>query len=247
MRLGISAFINQNNNEFLKEYSGCNLQIAFYKKSDFDFARKNHLAEKLKNWRVKVISAHLPVDLDFKNLDEIRDFTVAIHQEFLEDNAVLTLHPKRKIDLDYSVFNLMLENLPTNLTIAIENFPHKRKKSLRTPLNIVEVCTKYNHFSMTLDLAHLQYHNLWLDDKILPHLLRHTSIIHLSNRSGGKTHIPIKEGNINIEKFLKSLKMNKWKGDIFLEYGINWKDKLLRDLKWVEAFIKSKGLCFASG
>ena len=43
----------------------------------------------------------------------------------------------------------------------------------------------------------------------------------------------------DIEKFLKSLKMNKWNGDIFLEYGINWKDKLLRDLKWVESFIKS--------
>jgi len=193
MGLGISAFINQNNNDFLKEYSECNLQIGFCKKNDFDFARKNHLAQKLKEWEVKVISTHLPIDLDFKNLDEVRDFTVATHQEFLEDNAVLTIHPKRKIDLDYSGFNIMLENLPANLIIAIENFPYKRKKTLRTPLDIVEVCTKYSHFSMNFDLAHLQYYNLWLDDKILPHLLKYTRIIHLSNKSGGKTHIPIKK------------------------------------------------------
>jgi len=157
MRLGISAFINQNNNDFLKEYSECNLQIGFYKKSDFDFACKNHLAQKLREWKVKTISAHLPVDLDFKNLDEVQNYTLATYQEFLENNnttmsffqdsnitnIALTLHPKYKVDLDYSGFNIMLENLPANLIIAIENFPYKRKKTLRTPLDIVEVCTKY--------------------------------------------------------------------------------------------------------
>lgn len=240
-RLGISVFINQNNNEFLKQYSGCNLQIGFYKKNDFDFARKNHLAEKLKNWKIKVISAHLPVDLDFRNLNEVRNYTVAIYKKFLENNNAgitsLTLHPKYKIDLDYSAFNLPTFNLPPHLAIAIENFPYKRKKSLRTPLDIIEIRIKHYHFFMTLDLAHLQYHNLWLDNKILPHLLKHTSIIHLSNRSSGKFHIPIKEGDINIEKFLKKLIDEKWNGDIFLEYGINYKDKLLRDLRWVENII----------
>lgn len=253
MRLGISAFINQNNNNFLKEYSGHNLQIEFYKKNDFDFARKSHLAQKLKEWNVKIISAHLPVDLDFKNLNEIQDHIIATYQEFLENNnaamsffqdnniinTALTLHPKYKVDLDYSSFSIMLENLPANITIALENFPYKRKKTLRTPLDIVEICAKYNHFSMTLDLAHLQYHNLWLDDRILSHLLKYTSIIHLSNRSGGKTHIPIKEGDINIERFLNNLKINKWNGDIFLEYRINYKDKLLKDLEWVKEFLKS--------
>lgn len=191
------------------------------------------------------------MDLNFQKLDQVLDYTITIYKEFLENNntavsffqdnniinTALTLHPKYKIDLDYSGFNLMLENLPINLTIALENFPYKRKKTLRTPLDIVEVCTKYSHFSMNFDLAHLQYYDLWLDDKILPHLLKHTSIIHLSNRSSGKTHTPIKEGDIDIEKFLKKLIDEKWNGNIFLEYGINWKDKLLKDLRWVENII----------
>lgn len=240
MRLGISAFINQNDNEFLNQYSGCNLQIGFYKKDHFNFARKNHLPQRLKEWKVKIISVHLPVDLDFRNLDEIRDYAVAAYKEFLsEDNACLTLHPKHKIDLDYFAFNLMLENLSANLTIALENFPYKRKKSLRTPLDIIEVCTKCNRFFMTLDLGHLQYYDLWLDDKILPYILKYTRIIHLSNRSGGKTHTPIKEGDINIEKFLNDLKASKWDGDIFLEYGMNYKDKLLKDLEWVKSIFNN--------
>jgi len=206
MKLGISAFINQNHNDFLKEYSECNLQIGFYKKNDFDFARKNYLAQKLEKWKIKVISAHLPVDLDFKNLNEVQNYTLATYQEFLENNNAtmsffqdsnstnigLTPHPKYKVDLDYSGFNIMLENLPINLIIALENFPYKRKKTLRTPLDIVEVCTKYSHFSMNFAVAHLQYYNLWLDDKTLPHLLKYTSVIHLSNRSGGKSHTPNK-------------------------------------------------------
>ena len=224
------------------EYSGCNLQIGFHKKSDFDFACKNHLAQKLREWKVKTISAHLPVDLDFKNLDEVRNYTIAIYKEFLENNNIgnisLTLHPKYKMKLDYSAFNLPVFNLPPNLVISIENFPYKRKKSLRTPLDIVEICIKHYHFFMTLDLAHLQHYNLWLDEKILQHLLKYTSIIHLSNRSGGKTHIPIKEGDINIERFLNNLKTNKWNGDIFLEYGISYKDKLLKDLEWTKNFFE---------
>jgi len=72
----------------------------------------------------------------------------------------------------------------------------------------------------------------------MPHLLKYTSIIHLSNRSGGKSHTPTKEGNINIERFLNSLKTNNWNGDIFLEYGISYKDKLLKDLEWTKNFFE---------
>jgi len=32
--------------------------------------------------------------------------------------------------------------------------------------------------------------------------------------------------------------MNKWNGDIFLEYGISYKDKLLKDLEWTKNFFE---------
>lgn len=241
MILGISIFIGKNTEyEFLKEYSGYNLQIGFYKKSDFDFASKNHLGQKLKDQETKVISAHLPVDLDFKNSDEIEYYTIATCKEFsLQDNVLLTLHPKYKVDLDYSELNTRLDRLSFNLKIGLENFPWKKKKTLRSPLDITEVCSKYNHFSMTLDLAHLEYYDLWLDEKILGYLLRYTSIIHLSNKRGHKGHIPIREGKINIEQFLKELIKNKWNGNIFLEYGIDYKDRLIEDLEWVERVFKN--------
>lgn len=249
MRLGISAFINQEDNNFLKEYSGCNLQIGFYKKSFLDFARDNHLKSKLKEWKINVISAHLPVDLDFRNLDEIYRYINIAHLELIdvENSGPFTLHPKYKVTLNYRKLNCFLELMASifaynsNLfSIAIETFPYKRKKNPRSPLDIVEICTKYERFWMTLDLAHLQYHNLWLDERILPHLLRYTEVIHLSNRSRNKTHTPIREGEIDIEKFLNNLKTNNWNGNIFLEYGINYKNKLLEDLKWVKSFLESR-------
>ena len=95
---------------------------------------------------------------------------------------------------------------------------------------------------MTIDTCHIE--DVWFDPKIMSFLLKHTKVIHLSNRAKGLgSHLPFNDqrGELNLVSFVKELKRRyEWSGTIVLEYMPEYSHKLFRNYHYVKQLIEEK-------
>ena len=106
----------------------------------------------------------------------------------------------------------------------------------------MEWCIHYPEvLKMVIDTSHIE--EIWMSHMIMPTLLRHTSVIHLSNQSKEKAigkHLPFNhpEGMFNLVSFVRMLKHNyKWEGDLVLEYMPEYKHKLVKNKEYIERLL----------
>lgn len=213
-----------------------NIQLSYKLYEDFEKNREFILGSLEKN-NINLLASHLPLDAlktDFEKVGTmIKQIAIAT------GCTKFVIHPNKNIEkfLDY-----FLRAIPTPITLCIETFGWKSRKVFRTPLEIMWAIERFGNgrMSMVIDTSHIE--SLWFDYKIMPSLLRYTSIIHLSNRAKGiGQHLPFNhgEGRLNLVSFINDLKNRyRWQGDIILEYMTEYRHKLIKNEQYIKELLK---------
>ncbi|MBI4453192.1 sugar phosphate isomerase/epimerase [Candidatus Woesearchaeota archaeon] len=145
----------------------------------------------------------------------------------------ITLHPSEG---DYTNAKTLFEQEQEAITrlgvkLAYENM-EANDRWLSYPEQITDMNLPF--IGLTLDLSHLPANTdiVALVDRVFGKL----DVVHLSNQGAGKTHIPYRQGTMNVHGFLYALKANGYKGYIVLEYGQGHHEQREDDLKRVQDF-----------
>lgn len=215
------------------------IQLALYK-YDLYQKYKDEIWKAIEENNIKVHAIHLPIDTLKREFEDTHEIMVDGLKR--AGCTKYVIHPNRSIRSYIDVF------LQTglNVQLCIENFQWRKHKELRSPLNIVEACLDVvtyedrHNLRMTFDTSHAD--NIWFDHRILPFILRYTTIIHLSNRSRKfGQHMPFNssDGELNLVRFVHELKNRyKWNGIIVLEYMEQYKDKLLKNYNYIKRLLE---------
>lgn len=211
-----------------------NIQLSLYKMELFS-TNKDQILKSLDENNTNVRVLHLPIDcLRFESRN-VFDLITLFKEKYQCRRFVI--HPNRGIN--EFVYKYVAENKFRDAILCIENFPYKKRKVIRTPIEIIELCSKFLNIRMTFDTSHAD--KIWFSHMILPTILKYTEVIHLSNRNEieKKQHLPINspEGDLNINKFLNDLKMNRWDGDVVLEYMPEYSNKLEKNAIFVKRLL----------
>jgi hypothetical protein len=214
-----------------------NIQLAIWKSEEF-WDHKQYIEQQLKENKTSVNVVHLPLDTLKQNAYQIFKMIDFFTSEFKCKKYII--HPNKKI----KEFIAFYQTTPRTSVLCIETFQWRKKKQLRTPLEIIDYMGWINHpyedpiVKMTIDTSHIE--EVWFDHKIMPYLLKYTSVIHLSNRIGRKSHLPfnVSGGDLNLVGFVLDLK-NKyhWDGDIVLEYMPEYRSKLYKNCIYVNRLL----------
>jgi len=185
------------------------------------FKFKEDMISIIKDKNIHVNVVHLPPNCLSLKFSEIVDLIDFFYYNINVQKFVI--HPNRSITefINYFVYH----ERPYEL--CIENFLWKRKKELRSPLQIYEACRSFQNVKITFDTSHSEI--VWFEDKVFSYLLPKISVIHLSNRVDRKGHhpFPAERGEINLVSFLSKFRRDyKWSGDIVLEYMPEHSNKL---------------------
>ena len=210
------------------------IQLAIYKYDLFMGMRQDvSKAISRKHTRVKVV--HLPLDTLRRSFSDIIALMDFCFNEF--GCCKYVIHPNKNIQA--FIYNF-LQWETEGRVLCIETFPYRKKKQIRSPLDIMEWCIHYpDSLKMVIDTSHIE--EIWMSHMIMPTLLRHTSVIHLSNKSRGLgQHLPFNhpDGDFNLVSFVRKLKHNyKWEGDLVLEYMPEHKCKLVKNKEYIERLL----------
>jgi len=208
------------------------IQLALYK-YDLYKKYKSEIWKNVLDGNTTVRVVHLPIDClrrDFEDTFEIitdaMKFSGCTH---------FVVHPNKRIEDFIQTF--LASNL--NVKLCIENFQWKSNKVYRTPLDIIERCLGHDNLSMTLDTSHSDI--VWFDHRVMPYLLKHTSVIHLSNRAKGiSDHMPFNspQGDLNLVRFVNDLRHQyRWSGIIVLEYMERYNDKTMKNYEYLKRLV----------
>jgi len=180
-----------NENRYNVQYVPESIQLALYK-YDLYLKYKDELLAQLHEHKTKVRTIHLPIDTLKR---EYKDTFDMIYMGLKEFNCThYVIHPNKFIQ-DF-IDQFLKSGLPVKL--CIENFQWRSNKVYRTPLNIIERIIEQGEYDgrqnlrMTFDTTHAD--EVWFDHRVLPFLLKYTSVIHLSNRAKGiSDHMPFND------------------------------------------------------
>jgi len=224
-----------DDNRYHTENIPSSIQLALYKFGNY-MRYRDAIFNSLEENNTKLRVTHLP--LDTLKIPE-DDICKMINTIFEKTGCVkYVVHPNKGFGYFVDHF---FANCYSQTRLCIETFGWRSNKYLRSPLEIVEfILTHQPSLEMVIDTSHIE--EMWFDKKIIPFLLRYTSVIHLSNRAKGYgQHLPFTSphGSLNLVKFVKDLKNRyKWEGDIVLEYMPEYKHKLYKNAKYLEHLVK---------
>ncbi len=232
IRVSISYGFGEDNRYNLN-YIPENIQWALYKYERYSEGNLNFLERN--NVNVNVV--HLPLDTLKRPQYEIIKLMNKIHETVGTEKFVI--HPNKLITsfIHYYINDHVGSQTLPKYKLCIENFQWRKKKELRSPLEILKYCIEYpQYFGLCLDTSHTE--EIWLDHKILYTLLPYTEVIHLSNRiySERKQHMPFNtgKGDLNLMAFVNHLKFIKWNGDLVLEYMPEYTDKKIKNYHFLK-------------
>lgn len=182
------------------------------------------IAKKIKSYGTQVLGIHAvqaPItDERFKEWGkEIADFAKALKVK------TITLHPnnvnnkvkaQKEALKNFEYFSSLHDD---DIIFCIETFEGKRRV-----FNPGE--TAAFNLPMTLDISHIR------NDKVIWDLLKNYKEnifnVHLSAREGSKQHLPIDNFCKEVAGYLIE---SNWKGNVILEYLLEFHDQLLNDLE----------------
>jgi len=213
------------------------IQLASYKHDPL-MEYQDKIIDTLERAGTELLVVHLPLDVLRQDLNEVINLIFKFNQKFACQHFVI--HPNKGIHdfLHYFMENKIVKG-KYDYTLCIETFQWRKKKKIRSPLDIMEYCIQHPEFSMCIDTSHIE--SLWFDYKIMYSLLKYTSVIHLSNRAKGYgSHMPFNSphGDLNLVAFVKDLnKRYKWNGIIVLEYMPEHQHKLLKNYYYIKRLL----------
>ena len=220
------------------------IQLALYKYELYE-KYKDELIKAVHDSGARVPVIHLPIDSLRRDIDDTIDIIKMGVQEFGCVNYVI--HPNKFIQgfVDQYLKTPMKASNGHSVKLCIENFQWRKNKVYRSPLQIIERLLnegeydKRQFLGMVFDTSHTE--EIWFDHRILPFILKHTNVIHLSNRAKGLSdHMPFNDprGKLNLMQFVNDLKRRyKWNGVIVLEYMEQYQDKLLKNYELLKRLV----------
>ena len=212
------------------------IQLALYK-YDLFMEMKEDISKAISRTHTHVKVVHLPLDTLRRSFSEIIELMNFCFNEF--GCMKYVVHPKKRIE-DFIYSFLLCET--EGIQLLLETFPFRNKKAIRTPIDIMEWCIHYpSALQMVIDTSHIE--EIWMNYMIMGTLLKHTSVIHLSNQSREKAigkHLPFNhpKGIFNLVGFVRDLKYRyKWEGDLVLEYMPEHKHRLIKNRDYIERLL----------
>jgi len=223
---------------YYKENIPSSIQLALYKYENYQI-NSDDILHSLEENNTKVRVTHLPLD----TLKRPRkDITTMVNEIFERTGCVkFVIHPNKGISSFIPEFT---HGVHSQVILCIETFGWKGKKEFRSPLEIVEylIWSDNRNAKMVIDTSHIE--ELWFDNKILPFLLKYTSVIHLSNRAKGHgQHLPFNTpvGDLNLVRFVKDVVYRyNWEGDFVLEYMAEYQHKLQKNATYLESLVNKR-------
>ena len=168
-------------NRYMLENIPHKIQLAVYKYDQF-MAMKEDISTAVRRRHTRVKVVHLPLDTLRRNFSEIIALIDFCFNEF--GCIKYVVHPNKNIQS--FIYNFLQWDTERRI-LCIETFPYRNKKHIRTPLDIIEWCIHYPEaLKMVIDTSHIE--EIWMNHMIMPALLKHTSVIHLSNQSKEKVN-----------------------------------------------------------
>jgi len=231
IRLATSFGVREESIDWIKNIR-TPVQLGIFHSSIFNNLRFTS-SEELRRNKIEVVAVHLPIDC--YKLTPYEIFEVMNYYKDWHGVKKFVVHPNYGIENFINEFSF---RTPV-YELCIENFQWKRKKPLRTPLNIYDVCRGTENIRMAFDTSHAE--DVWFDKKIFSYLVDMISVIHLSNRTGKIKHKPFNcmDGDINLVSFVRDLQEEyDWSGDLVLEYSKDYKHKLYENISYLEKILK---------
>jgi len=225
---------NKDSLERLKKIS-VPIQLSVFKLEIYEEFKKK-VIKIIKDNKIQVNVVHLPVDLLSQEPESTIEMMEFLNNELLCEKFVI--HPNRGV---VQFLHYFINKKRSCYQLCIENFPWRRKKELRSPLVIHDICKTSDILKIAFDTSHAE--EVWFDHKVFKYLVDKISVIHLSNRVGKKQHQPFNKvnGDLQLVSFVKQLKkIFNWDGDIVLEYMPEYSSYLYRNLDYLERLIRVK-------
>lgn len=223
--------------QHLEPFEGFNVQLVFREKNFYSINHTN-IKKWLEKYHIRPISIHYPT---FKGLE--KNFIGNL--KFLKDNYgqnLFTTHPKfgSMEDLTTALRSKEDEILELGVTLAYENMPGPEGKWNCYPTNLHKLDFPFTR--LTLDVTHLEESVNEIEE--FNSVSDKVNVIHLSNvrYNNGKRddHLPINDGDRNLNDFIIHLKKEDYKGQIILEYNPETANLLARDIQTVENLINNR-------
>jgi len=238
INVGISYGFGEEN-RYYEENIPSDIQLALYKYPLYK-ANEPKIIKALEEAKTNILTVHLPIDATKFHRPEVLISLMQFYfKKFKCKNFIL--HPNKGLNAFIIKYWEVLGDTPFGppFNLCLETFQWKKKKSLRSPLDIMEYCIRYKGFRMCIDTSHIE--DIWFDYKIMSKLLQYTSVIHLSNRSTVHgQHMPFnsQDGDLNLVAFVKDLKKRYlWDGTIILEYMSQYRDKLRKNCEYIKRLV----------
>ena len=211
------------------------IQLAIYK-YDMFMGMKEDISKAISRRHTHVKVVHLPLDTLRRDASDIDELIKFCYNEF--GCVKYVVHPNKNIEA--FIANFLSKWRKEWLTLCLETFPYRKKKAIRSPLDIIEWCMGLApNVRMVIDTSHIE--EVWMNHMIMKTLLKYTSVIHLSNKAKGVgQHLPFNhpDGVFNLVGFVRDLKYRyKWEGDLVLEYMQEYKDKLVKNKDYIERLL----------
>ncbi|MEW6069198.1 MAG: TIM barrel protein [Candidatus Thermoplasmatota archaeon] len=241
MNLLISKFIYPEDmdriEQVLKSFSDLAIQLAFFKRADFMNFDHLKIKECASQLNISIPIIHAPTcDVFHENFINILKTIKEIYKV-----KIISIHPQRGVveEALKKLEELKNKILALDIILAYENFyptKHAKEKWIYLPEDMYERFASPN-LKITYDCAHTL-----VDDNTLEKfekILDKVEVVHLSNRSGGREHLPIEQGEFPIFGLLDILSRKNFQGYIVLEYMPEYEFKLFEDLEKVKKYIEA--------
>jgi len=238
MQILASKFIYLKDESNLKEalfsFKDISIQLAFFQRRDFLKIDHNFIKQICNSINIEIPTVHAPTT-DIFDVDFLE--TLKLIKEIYKIR-VISIHPQ-KGDLSLALAKLeeyssQIKDL--NLILAYENFPSKveRRKWINSP---ADMYSKFNlpFLKLTFDTSHLDEPSNCI--KEIERVYDKVAIVHLSDNNSKRQHLPLGEGLVPYEEFLRYLKEKGFKGFVVLEYLPEFQDRLIEDLRRVSKFL----------
>ncbi len=212
----------------LTPFKNTSIQLSFFQRTDFLLIDHKKIKEVCNFLNIGIPTVHAPtVDV--------------FHQDFLQilgrikevyDIEVISIHPQKGESNEamkkFEEYAKAIEDL--GITLAYENFPSyvSKRKWINLP---AEMHSKFNllFLALTFDTSHLDEPADCIEE--FDKVSEKVAVVHLSDASQGKEHLPLGMGCVPYKKFLNHLQAKDFSGCVVIEYMEEFESKLIEDTK----------------
>lgn len=204
------------------------IQLSFFLRKEFFQMKHRHIKEACNSLDIEIPTVHAPtVDVFHQEFLDIMRVIREVYQV-----GIITIHPQKGESNEamkkLEEYAKVIEDL--GIVLAYENFPSytAKRKWITQP---AEMHSKFNlpFLKLTFDTSHLDSPSNCVEE--FDKVSEKVAVVHLSDASEGKEHLPLGTGCVPYEKFLRHLQAQNFQGYVVIEYMEKFESKLIQDTK----------------